>query len=47
MLLRLFNFDSSAAGEDINMQQFICNETYVNIISLLATLKFRLKCLLT
>lgn len=41
-----FYFDSSTGSEGINMQQFICNETYVNIISLLAKLKFRLITLL-
>lgn len=40
------NFDSSTGSEGKNMQQFICNETYVNIISLLAKLKFRLITLL-
>lgn len=46
MLLRIFNFDLSAASERINMQQFICNETCVNIISRLAPLKFSLITLL-
>lgn len=46
MLLRIFNFDLSTASERINMQQFICNETYVNIISWLAILKFSLITLL-
>lgn len=40
------NFDSSTVSERINTQQFICNETCVNIISQLATLKFRLITLL-
>lgn len=40
MLLRIFNFDSSTVSELVNMQQYICNKTDVNIISWLAALKF-------